>query len=158
MVKTASTRKEKKMKLRILAAGVLLAAIGLISTAPVFSQPNRTRNSYAPGFWQPRGQIDRSRPIAVMLLNDSGLPVSYSLTPNPDRTLSPGSTVQITIPSGNEVRDIASINIYASKELVYEYNSNPRENKVMVRIRQSDSRFRADKAVYIDEVGRVYAF
>ena len=146
------------MKLKTLTAAVLIASISLVSTTVVLSQPNRTSNSYAPGFWQPRGQVSRSRPITVMLLNDSGLPVSYSLSPYPDRSLSPGSTVQITIPSGTEVRDIASINIYASKELVYEYNSNPRENRVMVRVRQSDSKFRADKAVYIDEEGRVYSF
>lgn len=146
------------MKLKTLTAAILIASISLVSATAVLSQPNRTRNSYAAGFWQPRGQVDRSRPITVMLLNDSGLPVSYSLSPYPDRSLSPGSTVQITIPKGSEVRDIASINIYASQELVYEYNSNPRENNVMVRIRRSDSKFRADKAVYIDEEGRVYSF
>ena len=150
--------KKLKMKLKTLTAAVLIASISLVSTTIVLSQPNRTSNSYAPGFWQPRGQVNRSRPITVTLLNDTVLPVSYSLSPNPDRTLSPGSTVQITIPSGSQVRDIASINIYASQELIYEYNSNPGENKVTVRIRQSDSKFRADKAVYIDEAGRVYSF
>lgn len=146
------------MKLKNLTAAILMASISLVSTTAVLSQPNRTSNSYAPGFWQPRGQVNRSRPITVMLLNDTVLPVSYSLSPNPDRTLSAGSTVQITIPSGSAVRDIASINIYANQELAYEYNSNPTDNKVTVRIRQSDSKFRADKAVYIDEEGRVYSF
>lgn len=146
------------MKLKNLTAAILMASISLVSTTAVLSQPNRTSNSYAPGFWQPRGQVNRSRPITVMLLNDTVLPVSYSLSPNPDRTLSAGNTVQITIPSGSAVRDIASINIYANQELAYEYNSNPTDNKVTVRIRQSDSKFRADKAVYIDEEGRVYSF
>ncbi len=146
------------MKLKNFTAAVLLTSLTLVSSTVVLSQPNRGNNSYAPGFWQPKAQVNRNRPTTVMLLNESGLRLSYSLSPYPDRTLPPGSTTQISIPSGTQIRDIASINIYADKELVYDYNADPTQNKVMVRIRQSDSKFRADKAVYIDEAGRVYSF
>jgi len=159
MVKTAPTNtKEIKMKLKSLTAAVLLASISLVSATTVMSQPNRNTNSRSPGFWQPKTQVNVNRPIAVILLNESGLPISYSLSPNPDRVLAPGSTTQVNVRIGNQARDIASINAYAAKELVYDYNVNPTNNAVMVRIRQSDSTFRADKAVYIDEEGRVYSF
>ncbi|MBD3562353.1 hypothetical protein H6S82_26455, partial [Planktothrix sp. FACHB-1355] len=75
---------------------------------------------------------------------------------NPERILAPSSATQFTIRAIDGIADIASINIYADNELLYDYNAN--NNVVMVRIRQSDSKFRADKAVYIDEEGRVYSF
>jgi hypothetical protein len=124
----------------------------------VLSQPNTTTNSYRQGYWQPKVQIDRNRPIRVMLLNESGLTVKYSLNPNPEQILAPGSTALINVKISNQARDIASINAYAAKELIYDYNVNSTDNLVTVRIRQSDGKFRADKSVYIDEEGRVYSF
>jgi hypothetical protein len=146
------------MKRKILASVALLASLAVATPTVVFSQPNRRQNSFAPGFWQPKVQVNPSRPITVILLNQSGLPVSYSLTPAPDRVLPPGGTTNVNVRNIARVSDVANINIYAREELVYDYNANPRDNQVFVRIRQAGNLARADKAVYIDEEGRVYSF
>ncbi|MBD3563496.1 hypothetical protein H6S82_32345, partial [Planktothrix sp. FACHB-1355] len=65
------------MKLKTLTAAILLASITLVSSTAVLSQPNRRSNSYAPGFWQPKAQVNPKLPITVMLLNQSQLPVKY---------------------------------------------------------------------------------
>jgi hypothetical protein len=146
------------MKGKILTAIALLTSITLATPTAVFSQPNKRPNSYAAGFWQPKAQVNPSRPITVMLLNQTGMPVNYSLSLERDRVLPPGGTTNINIGSISRISDIANINIYAADELIYDYNADRNSNLVMVRIRPAGSLTRSDKAVYIDEEGRVYSF
>ena len=146
------------MKRQILTTIALVASIGAATPTVVFSQPNTRSNSFAPGFWQPQAQVNPNRPITVILLNQAEIPVSYSLTPAPETVLPPGGTANIGVRNITRISDIANINIYAGDELVYDYNANPIDNQVFVRIRRAGRLARADKSVYIDEQGRVYSF
>ena len=143
------------MKLNILTQAALFTAISLVTPSISLSQPS-SRGERVPGFWQPRVDVNPNRPILVRLLNETELPVRYSLSPYPDRSLSPGLTADVPISISSKQADFANINIYSSEELIYDYNAD--NNIVTVRIRSVGKGPRADKAVYIDERGRVYSF
>lgn len=146
------------MKGKILTTIALIASISAATPTIVFSQPNKRPNSYTPGYWQPQAQVNPNRPITVILLNQTDIPVSYSLTPAPESVLPAGGTANISVSNISRISEIANINIYARDELVYDYNANPLDNQVFVRIRKAGRLARADKSVYIDEQGRVYSF
>ena len=159
------------MKLKTLTAAILIATLSLVSTTSVLSQPNRRANSFAPGFWQPKAEINPNRPILIRLLNQSGMPIRYGLSGGIERVLPAGSTTDVYVGISDRTRDIANLNIYAGDEVMFDYNvsnSNvvppntnaPRinSNLLQVLIRSAGTTKRADKAVYIDETGRVYSF
>jgi hypothetical protein len=146
------------MKRKTLTIIALIASISAAIPTFVFAQPNKRSNSFTPGFWQPQAQVNPNRSITVILLNQADIPVSYSLTPEAERVLPVGGTANVSVRNISRISDIANINIYARDELVYDYNANPIDNQVFVRIRRAGRLARADKSVYIDEQGRVYSF
>lgn len=147
------------MKLKLLTALVLFGSIGLATPTAVFSQPKTGSNTYSSGYWQPQAQVNPNNNIKITLLNQSGLPIRYNLNPQPsDRELAPGATTDLYIRSISGTNAIANLNIYAPQELQYDYNTNPSTNQLFVRIRLAGNPANEDKAIYIDETGRVYSF
>ncbi len=150
---------ENDMKLKTLISSALLATISLITPIAVLSQPSPT-GTFMPGFWQPEAQVNPDRPVRFRLLNQAGVPVRYSVTPEPERVLAPGTVGEISTRLSNQTDDHLSINIYSAdaEALVYDYNAN--NNVVTVRIREAEpgAGSEIDRAVYIDEQGRVYSF
>lgn len=146
------------MKIRFLAALVLISSITVTIPNAVFSQPRTGANSFSPGFWQPQAQVNPKQPIKIALLNQSGVRVNYSFGRNAAGILPPNGTTNFTAGSINQVNDIVNVNIYASEELAFDYSTDPRENQLFVRIRLASNPADEDRSVYIDETGRVYSF
>ena len=147
------------MKFRILLAAALLATLNASTPTAVFSQP-APDNRYQPGFWQPEGKVNPNSEIKVQLLNQTGYTLEYGKAEGYPSSLSPGETRDIYIKISSSKGDIATIPINAPSgavSLKYEYRVV--NNVVMVQIvetRGDDPR--QDRAVYIDETGRVYSF
>ena len=150
------------MKLGILKTAVLLATISFYPHLPVLAQPSATGN-YVPGFWQPQVAVNPNRPIQIMLLNQTGVPIVYTPTVRAavkgQNQLPPRGTAAINIGISDQSGDIANVLINSPKELDTLHYDFKRvgTNNVVVRIRRAEAES-IDRAVYIDERGRVYAF
>lgn len=146
------------MKIRFLAALVLLSSIIVTIPHGVFSQPKTGSNTFSTGFWQPQAQVNPKEPIKITLLNESGFPVNYNIGLNPTGSLPANGTSNVMAGSINQVSDIVNVYIYSPEELEFDYSTDPRENQLFVRIRLADNPANEDRSVYIDETGRVYSF
>ncbi|MFB2839016.1 hypothetical protein [Floridanema evergladense] len=146
------------MKIRFLAALVLLSCISVTIPHAVFSQPKTGANTFSSGFWQPQAQVNPKQPIQITLLNQSGFPVNYGFGRNAPGNLPPNSTSNFTAGSINEISDIVNVNIYSPQILAFDYSTDPQRNQLFVRIRLATNPADEDKSVYIDETGRVYSF
>lgn len=147
------------MKLKHLGVGVFLLS-SLTLAQPGFSQPSET-GGYAPGFWQPEATVDNTRNITVQLVNETGIALEYGVAGVNVYSLAPGGTTQLELQMVPGRRgDIASIPVNSpdDRELNFQYNVNEEENVVMVLIRVAGATDIFDRAIYIDEKGRVYSF
>jgi hypothetical protein len=148
------------MKSRIITTAAIIVAIGFLAPHPALSQP-ATDGGRKPGFWQPEAQIDNTRNITLRLLNETGLNLEYGQSGVSLSSLPVGSEKNVIVRVSNRTADIANIPINVtggSTTLKYDYNVDPQKNILTVRITTSDGRTRQDRAVYIDEKGRVYSF
>lgn len=148
------------MKSRMIATAVILAAIGFLAPHPVLSQP-ATDGGKKPGFWQPEAQVDNTRNITLRLLNETGLNLEYGQSGVGLSSLPVGTEKNVIVRVSNRTGDIANIPINVkggTTTLKYDYNVDSPKNTVTIRITTSDGRTRQDRAVYIDEKGRVYSF
>lgn len=148
------------MKLKLIATATILAAIACLAPHPVSSQP-ATDGGRKPGFWQPEAQVDNTRTITLRLLNETGLNLEYGQSGVSLSSLPVGGQKNVLVRISNRTGDIANIPINVkggTTSLKYDYNVDPQQNIVTVRISTSDGRTRQDRAVYIDEKGRVYSF
>lgn len=149
------------MKLRLILAVASLVAIATGVQLPAGSQPSST-GQYQPGFWQPQAQVDLNRDLQILLLNQTGLNLEYGQTASTNiYTLPAGGTANVLIRMGTRTGDIANIPINVkdgTSALKYEYNVDPQSNIVTVRITAIKGTAPTDRAVYIDERGRVYSF
>ncbi|MFB2895695.1 hypothetical protein ACE1CI_22540 [Aerosakkonemataceae cyanobacterium BLCC-F50] len=146
------------MKIRFLAALVLLTSISVTIPNAVFSQPKTGANTFSTGFWQPQAQVNPKQPINITLLNQSGFPVNYGFGRNAAGTLPPNGTSNFTAGSINEISDIVNVNIYSPEILAFDYSTDPQQNQLFVRVRLAGNPADEDRSVYIDETGRVYSF
>jgi len=146
------------MKIRFLAALVIISTITVTIPHAVFSQPKTGANTFSAGFWQPQAQVNPKQPIKITLLNQSGFPVNYSAGRSTAGTLPSNGTSNFMTGSINQVQDIVNVNIYAPQELQFDYSIDPRQNQLFVRIRLASNPANEDRSVYIDETGRVYSF
>jgi hypothetical protein len=111
---------------------------------------------YVPGHWQPEVKAENPRePIVLKLVNESGLAVTYNLDPGPERFLPAGNTTTLIVDLNSQADNYATVNIYNSDILGYEYNAEG--NAITVRITRGYPD-KDHKAVYITETGRVYSF
>ena len=148
------------MKSRLFAIATILGAIACMTPHPVSSQP-ATDGGQKPGFWQPEAQVDNTRNITLRLLNETGLNLEYGQSGVGLSSLPVGAQKNVIVRISNRTGDIANIPINVkggTTTLQYDYNVDPQKNLVTVRISTSDGRTRQDRAVYIDEKGRVYSF
>ncbi|MGL5061934.1 MAG: hypothetical protein ACRC62_18340 [Microcoleus sp.] len=148
------------MKLRLFATATILGAIACLAPHPASSQP-ATGGGPKPGFWQPEAQVDNTRTITLRLLNETGLNLEYGQSGVGLSSLPVGAQKNVMVRISNRTGDIANIPINVkggTTTLKYDYNVDARENLVTVRISTSDGRTRQDRAIYIDEKGRVYSF
>jgi len=147
------------MKFRILPVIALLATLNASAPTAVLSQP-APDNRYQPGFWQPEGKVNPNTDIKIQLLNQTGYALEYGKAEGDPSLLPAGETRDIYVKISSRKGDIATIPINdrsGAVSLRYEYRVV--DNVVMVRIvetRGDDPR--QDRAVYIDETGRVYSF
>lgn len=146
------------MKIRFLAALLLLSSISVTIPNAVFSQPKTGSNTFSTGFWQPQAQVNPKQPIKITVLNQSGFPVNYSFGRNAAGILPSNGTTNFTTGSINQVQDIVNVNIYSPQELQFDYSTDPRQNQLFVRVRLASNPANEDRSVYIDETGRVYSF
>jgi hypothetical protein len=148
------------MKSRIITTVAIIVAIGFLAPHPALSQP-ATEGGRKPGFWQPEAQIDNTRNITLRLLNQTGLNLEYGQSGVSLSSLPVGAEKNVIVRVSNRTADIANIPINVtggSTTLKYDYNVDPQTNILTIRITTSDGRTRQDRAVYIDEKGRVYSF
>jgi hypothetical protein len=142
------------MKLIKLITATILAS-SAIAITPTQAWP-QAGVGYVPGYWQPEVKAENPRePIVLKLVNESGLPVTYNLDPGPERFLPAGSATTLIVDLNNQADNYATVNIYNSDILGYEYNAEG--NVITVRITRGYPD-KDHKAVYITETGRVYSF
>lgn len=146
------------MKIRFLAALVLLSSIAVTTPNAVFSQPKTGANTFSTGFWQPQAQVNPKEPIKVTILNQSGFRINYGFGRNAAGILPPNGTTNFTAGSINQVQDIVNVNIYSPEKLAFDYSTDPQQNQLFVRVRLTNDPAKEDRSVYIDETGRVYSF
>lgn len=135
-------------------------AAGIVASCIIVVTPNLVRSQagvgYVPGYWQPEVKAENPQePIVMKLLNESGLSVTYNLDPGSERFLPPGSTTTLIVDLETQADNYATVNIYNSDILGYEYNAEG--NVITVRITRGYPD-KDHKAVYINETGRVYSF
>ncbi|MGE5660371.1 MAG: hypothetical protein ACM37W_27590 [Actinomycetota bacterium] len=147
------------MKWKILTVAAVLATLSSGIPSAVFSQP-APNNQYRPGFWQPEATVNPNREIKVQLLNQTGLALEYGKAEGYPRVLLPGEAKEVNIQISSRKGDIATIPINAPQGTVpLKYEYHVKDNVVMVRVRPTRADDpRQDRAVYIDETGRVYSF
>ncbi|MFB8795477.1 MAG: hypothetical protein U7126_14940 [Microcoleus sp.] len=148
------------MKSRIITTAAIIAAIGFLAPHPVLSQP-ATDGGRKPGFWQPEAQVDNTRNITLRLLNETGLNLEYGQSGVSLSSLPVGTQKNVIVRVSNRTGDLANIPINVkggSTTLKYDYSVDRQKNTVTIRITTSDGRTRQDRAVYIDEKGRIYSF
>jgi hypothetical protein len=104
----------------------------------------------------------KSRMIATAaILAAIGLNLEYGQSGVGLSSLPVGTEKNVIVRVSNRTADIANIPINVkggSTTLKYDYNVDPQKNTLTIRITTSDGRTRQDRAVYIDEKGRVYSF
>lgn len=149
------------MKLGIITTAALLATISFYPHPPVLAQPS-PRGNYVPGFWQPQVALNPNRSIQIVLLNQTGIPLVYTPTVGAavkaQSQLAPRGTATIKLGISDRTGDIANVLINSPTQLdPLHYDFATRDNTLIVRIRRAGAE-RIDRAVYIDERGRVYAF
>ena len=154
---------------KIAIAATILAIASTISTAPASAQPSWD-GRYAPGFWQPKARnfVEVENPIQISLINNTGFAVNYEINQEETKELLAANSIDLTG---------LYINPYSSRDLDRNINvfinpANERQNaqlhfdvkigannRAIVRIRRryNDNETR-DKALYIDENGRIYIF
>ncbi|MFM9268291.1 hypothetical protein [Tychonema sp. BBK16] len=148
------------MKSRIITTAALLATIAFLTPHPISAQP-ATESGTRPGFWQPGAQIDNTRNLTLILLNQTGLNLEYGQSGVGLSSLPIGATKNVLVRIGSRTDDIANIPINVTggtTTLKYDYSVDAQKNIVRVRITTSDGRTRQDRSIYIDEKGRVYSF
>lgn len=148
------------MKSRIIATAAILGAIAFLTPHPASAQP-ATETGTRPGFWQPGAQIDNTRNLTLVLLNETGLSLEYGQSGVGLSSLPIGTTKNVLVRIGNRTDDIANIPINVTggtNTLKYDYSVDAKKNILKVRITTSDGRTRQDRSIYIDEKGRVYSF
>ena len=142
------------MKLiKLITASILASSAIAVTPGQVWPQAGV---GYVPGSWQPEVKAENPQePIVLKLVNQSGQLVTYNLDTGPERFLPAGNTTTLTVDLNSQADNYATVNIYNSDILGYEYNAEG--NVITVRITrgypESDH-----KAVYINETGRVYSF
>lgn len=148
------------MKPGIFTTAALALGISFSTIAPAPAQPSNSGN-YVPGYWQPFVAVNPRQAIRLMLVNQAGVPLVYSPTDGAfgrGGRVAPGATAVVDIGISNRTGDIANILINPpTEQTTLHYDFAAKGNIVMVRIRPAAGQ-RIDKAVYIDERGRVYAF
>jgi hypothetical protein len=148
------------VKSRTIVTAAILAAIAFLIPYPASAQP-ATEGGTRPGFWQPEAQIDNTRNLTLILLNETGLNLEYGQSGVGLSSLPIGSTKNVMVRISNRIGDIANIPINVkggTTTLKYDYSVDAKQNIVTVRITTSDGRTRQDRSIYIDEKGRVYSF
>lgn len=142
------------MKLiKLITATIVASSTLVVIPNPVWSQAGV---GYRPGHWQPEAKAENPQePIVLKLVNESGLAVTYNLDPGPERFLPAGNTTTLIVDLNSQADNYATVNIYNSDILGYEYNAEG--NVITVRITRGYPD-KDDKAVYITETGRVYSF
>ncbi len=148
------------MKSRTIVTAAILTAIAFLTPHRASAQP-ATEAGTRPGFWQPGAQIDNTRNLTLILLNETGLNLEYGQSGVGLSLLPIGSTKNVMVRVSNRTGDIANIPINVkdgTTTLKYDYSVDAKKNIVTVRITTSDGRTRQDRSIYIDEKGRVYSF
>ncbi|MBD2311412.1 hypothetical protein H6G20_07040 [Desertifilum sp. FACHB-1129] len=147
------------MKFTAFTTATLLAVLGVGTPVSVLAQPSPT-GSYVPGYWQPEAQVSLNRPITVRILNQTGIPLEYGLSGVDVYTLGSNASVDVGVNLSNRPGNTATIAINAQRgtyALRYEYNVTD-NNVLQVRVIPGGGPQPLDRAVYIDETGRVYSF
>jgi hypothetical protein len=148
------------MKSTTILTAAILTAIAFLTPHPASAQP-ATESGTRPGFWQPGAQIDNTRNLTLILLNETGLNLEYGQSGVGLSSLPIGTTKNVMVHVSNRTGDIANIPINVkdgTTTLKYDYSVDAKKNIVTVRITTSDGRTRQDRSIYIDEKGRVYSF
>ena len=154
---------------KIAIAATLLAIASTISAAPASAQPSGDGGP-SPGFWQPedRNFVEVENSIQISLINNTGFAVNYEINQGETEQLLAATSLNLTglYINPNSTRDLdRNINLLINPPI--ERQNAPlhfdvtigTNNIVSVTIRLRDNELETvDKAVYIDEKGRVYIF
>jgi len=108
-----------------------------------------------------RATVDPHRPIVVQLANETDRLLDYAPANDQPRSLPPGATGQLFLKVGPRRGDTGSILINTpnwTNPLLYEFHVD-RDNVLRVSIRPTAADDpHQNRAIFIDERGRVYAF
>ncbi|MCT7953842.1 hypothetical protein [Laspinema palackyanum] len=155
------------MKRQIVVTATVLATL-LMNPSLGISQPSPT-GEREPGYWQPLATVNVNRPVSLTVVNNTGIPLEYSVRNSQIQRLSDGGQVVLgdyTInPNAQSDRDRnlhvqinPPIEGYSQVLLHFNLESNVRNNNVTVTIRRANAGQRIDRELYFDENGRVYVF
>ncbi|MEB3886164.1 hypothetical protein [Lyngbya sp. CCY1209] len=108
-----------------------------------------------------RATVDPGRPIVVQLANETDRLLNYARANEPPRSLPPGATGQLFLkvnPRRGETGSILINTPASTNPLTYEFHVD-RDNVLRVSIRPTAADDpHQNRAIFIDERGRVYAF
>lgn len=147
------------MKSKLFTTVTLFALLGLGMPPIVLAQPSST-GGFVPGYWQPEAQVSLNQAITVRIFNQTGVPIEYGVGGVDVSTLAPNASADIGVRLNTRPGNTATIAINPQQgnfALRYEYNVTD-NNVLQVRVGPGGSTEPIDRAVYIDERGRVYSF
>lgn len=120
-------------------------------TLQVNFQP-QSAETFHPGFWQPVARVNPDRPVKLVVVNESNLPLEYGLTTGATYSAGPESEEVL-----NSISAPASVLIYspaANSSLRYNVSSN--NNTVWVRVRASGRDMPGNDSLDIARSGAIY--
>ncbi|MGC9525948.1 MAG: hypothetical protein ACP5D7_10465 [Limnospira sp.] len=145
---------------RIALATLVLLAAATFAPPASLSEPQIGRPRLATGS-PVRATVDPHRHIVVKLANETDRLLNYARANDQPRSLPPGETGELFLKVGSRRGDTGSILINTpdwTNPLTYDFHVD-RDNVLRVNIRPTAADDpHQNRAIFIDERGRVYAF
>ncbi|WP_413165060.1 hypothetical protein ACL6C3_02505 [Capilliphycus salinus ALCB114379] len=124
------------------------------SNEPI-AQQQSPASTYQPGFWQPVARVNPNNPVTANIINQSGIPIEYSLTTSPlgTRTVANGSNTQL---EDLEKDSYIIINAQSSSTPV-QFEITTENNLVNVTVTRS-SDLSGESTVHLHPTGAIYKY
>ncbi|BAY28043.1 hypothetical protein NIES2100_78720 [Calothrix sp. NIES-2100] len=131
-----------------------MTAASLAISLPVRAAELKVARTFHPGFWQPVARINPHKPLEVEVINQTNIPLQYSLTTDTAKTLLPGNMTNISYISAP-----TDVLIYPSRqEASLKYDVTKAGNTTIVKVRQIASDTPGDGSIAINRNGAVYVY
>ena len=155
------------MKLNVQKIATLLAILTISLPRQTLAQ-NLPAETYQPGYWQPIDRFDTKRPVEVLLINKTEIPLEYDITDM--RSTNPQALRAGEIGTLKNFGDSAYIVVYPTisvdpnNPLTLRFNVKVEEdNKIIVfiengTISKKNPNFLGHRAINLQENGGIYLY